>query len=74
MSGWEIVHRSHDRTSRRMAVPGGWLYLVTEHHDNGYSILNQMMAFVPNPRAGTKAAAKKAVRAESGGKPAAPAD
>ena len=49
MSGpvkWEAVQESRDRKTLRLAVPGGWLYLVIELGDYG-AHLHQCMSFVP---------------------------
>jgi hypothetical protein len=45
---WETVQRDRDRSTTRLAVPGGWLYIVAEKGEMG-AIYAQYMAFVPKP-------------------------
>src|SRR5262245_39403906 len=45
---WQLVQSSRDRETRRLPVPGGWLYLVHELAEMG-SIMGQLMTFVPKP-------------------------
>ena len=47
---WELVQKSGDRDTKRLQVPGGWVYLVTEKRDAGAGgILSQTLTFVPMP-------------------------
>ena len=51
---WELVQESADRNTKRLQVPGGWVYLVTEKRDSGAGgILSQTLTFVPMPSVGS---------------------
>ena len=43
---WQRVQSDRDRETERLAVPGGWLYVVTEKGEFG-GILKQHLVFVP---------------------------
>lgn len=46
MSSWEKMHGSRVERTRRMKVPGGWIYLH-EHTEDPTS--PESMVFVPDP-------------------------
>ena len=52
---WEEIASGEDRHVSRLAVPGGWIYVVIENSEGG-GILNELAIFVPKPaRAGREA-------------------
>ena len=51
---WELICKAHNddagimKSTKRMAVPGGWLYQVTTEGPHGCA---EAIAFVPDPAA-----------------------
>ena len=48
MHEWEEVQNDKDKTTERLEVPGGWIYVITEMGSSSFEYLHQNAVFVPD--------------------------